>query len=159
MKQKSLANWLRAVLIGVGLCGVLLYALIVPMLSESMVERYPEFSDAKWPWLGLIWLTAIPCFLALISAWRIAVNIGSDRSFSAENAALLKRIAILAGGDAALLFLGNLIYLLLDMNHPSILLLSLFIEFVGIAVSVVAAALSHLVMKASALQEQSDLTI
>lgn len=45
------------------------------------------------------------------------------------------------------------------MNHPSIVLLSFFIEFFGVAVSVSAAALSHLVMKAAVLQEESDLTI
>ena len=38
-------------------------------------------------------------------------------------------------------------------------LMCLIVVFVGVAISVAAAALSHLVMKAAMLQEQSDLTI
>jgi hypothetical protein len=45
------------------------------------------------------------------------------------------------------------------MSHPGVTLLSLLIVFAGIAIAVAAAALSHLVHKAAALQEQSDLTI
>ena len=45
------------------------------------------------------------------------------------------------------------------MSHPGVTLLSLLVVFVGIAAAVAAAALSRLVKKAAALQEQSDLTI
>ena len=58
-----------------------------------------------------------------------------------------------------LVFLGNLILTFLNMNHPGILLISLMVIFLGISVSIAAAALSHLVLKAAVLQEQSDLTI
>ena len=37
--------------------------------------------------------------------------------------------------------------------------MSLIVVFVGVAISVAAAALSHLVMKAALLQEQQELTI
>jgi len=49
--------------------------------------------------------------------------------------------------------------MLLNMNHPGILLLSLLICFVGVAVTVAAACLSHLVRKAAKLQDESDLTV
>lgn len=49
--------------------------------------------------------------------------------------------------------------LVLNINHIGILLISVLIMFVGFAIAIVAAALSHLVMKAANLQEQSDLTI
>ena len=45
------------------------------------------------------------------------------------------------------------------MNHPGVVLASFGVVFVGIALSVAFAALSHLVKKAAALQEQSDWTI
>ena len=47
----------------------------------------------------------------------------------------------------------------LNMNHPGIVIMSLLIVFAGTAIAVAAAALSRLVKKAAALQEQSDLTI
>lgn len=159
MKQDTLSKWLRLIIIGVGICGIIIYAAVIPMMAEAMVDKYPEFSSFQWPWLILIWITAIPCYLVLILAWKIAMNIGADRSFSTENAKLLKWIAVLAAADSAILFAGNLIFLLLSMNHPSIVLFSLLIEFFGIAISIASAALSHLVMKAAELQNQSDLTI
>lgn len=159
MKQDTLSKWLRLIIIGVGICGIIIYAAVIPMMAEAMVDKYPEFSSFQWPWLILIWITAIPCYLVLILAWKIAMNIGADRSFSTENAKLLKWIAVLAAADSAILFVGNLIFLLLSMNHPSIVLFSLLIEFFGIAISIASAALSHLVMKAAELQNQSDLTI
>lgn len=159
MKQGTLSNWLKLIIVGVGICGIIIYAFVFPMMAQAMADKYPEFSNCQWPWLILIWVTAIPCYVVLALAWKIAVNIGTDRSFSIENAKLLKWISVLAALDTAVFFAGNIIYLLLSMNHPSIVLLSLLIEFFGIAISVAAAVLSHLVMKAAELQEQSDLTI
>ena len=62
-------------------------------------------------------------------------------------------------GDAAFFFVGNVVFLFLNMNHPGIVLLSLVPVFAGACIAIAAAALSHLVRKAAALQEQSDLTI
>ena len=72
---------------------------------------------------------------------------------------LLKRVADLAAWDTLFFFLGNLTLLLLDMNHPSVLLLSLLVCFAGAAVTVAAVCLSHLVLKAAELQAESDLTV
>ncbi len=151
MKQSALSKWLKLMIAGVGICGGVIYAVLIPMLARAMVDRYPEFGNCQWPWLILIWATAVPCCAALVFGWKIAANIGADRSFSAENAKLLKWISVLAAVDSAIFFAGNLIYLLLGMNHPSIVLGSVLI--------VAAAALSHLVLKAAELQIQSDLTI
>ena len=90
---------------------------------------------------------------------KIAENIGRDQSFTVANAKYLKWISILAMGDAALFFLGNIVYLFLNMNHPVIVLFSLLVVFAGVTVAIAAAALSHLVLKAEVLQEQSDWTI
>ena len=117
------------------------------------------FDHLYWPWLVLIWVTVLPIYAALAFGWIIAVNIGKDRSFSVENARLLKWISGLAAGDAAFFFIGNILYLFLDWSHPGVTLMSLIVVFVGVAISVAAAALSHLVMKAALLQEQQELTI
>lgn len=160
MRQKTLSNWLKFIIVGVGLCGLVVYLLVVPMLGQTVAAAEDGLFDRLyWPWLVLIWVTALPIYAALAFGWIIAVNIGKDRSFSVENARLLKWISGLAAGDAAFFFIGNLLYLFLNWSHPGITLLSLVVVFVGVAISVAAAALSHLVMKAALLQEQSELTI
>ena len=159
MEQKALSRWLKAVLIGVGLCGLIVYGAILPICGLSILGQNPDMADRFWPWLIFLWVTALPCFTALVFGWRIAANIGRDRSFSDDNARLLKRIALLAAGDTVYFFAGNLVLLFANMSHPGMVLLSLVVVFAGVAVAVAAAALSHLVLKAALLQEQSDLTI
>ncbi len=159
MEQKKLSNWLKLIIIGIAICGLLFYSFVIPSLGQAITHSYPEFTYRFWPWLIFIWLTAIPCFAVLVFAWKIATNIGLDLSFSDANAKLLKNISFCAAGDAFFLFVGNIILLLLGMNHPGILLGCFFFVFIGISISIASAVLSHLVQKASVLQEQSDLTI
>ena len=159
MTQQKLSAWLKAILIGVGLCGLIVYFAVLPSIGSSLHASFPEFAAWHWPWMIFLWLTAIPCFAALVMGWRIAMNIGKDHSFSEENARLLQRIGYLAAADTAFFFLGNIVFFFLGMNHAGIMLASLLICFAGVAVTVAAVCLSHLVHKAADLQEQSDLTI
>ena len=159
MEQKTLSKWLKLVLLGMGVCGLAVYFLIVPSLGDSLRGEYPEFADRYWPWLIFIWVSGIPCYAVLVLGWRIAERIGQDASFTMANARALGLISRLAAGDAAFVFLGNLALLFLNMSHPGVALLSLLVVFAGAAAAVAAAALSHLVRKAAALQEENDLTI
>ena len=159
MEQKILSRWLKLILVGVGLCGLVVYALILPLYGQGLVGQNPEMANRYWPWLIFLWATGVPCYIALVIGWKIAANIGLDRSFSKENARHLKRIAFLAAGDTVFFFVGNVVLLFANMSHPGVVLGSLLVVFAGVAVTVAAAALSHLVLKAALLQEQSDLTI
>lgn len=159
MKQKALSKWLKAIIICMAILGLAVCFFALPMIGQSITHAYPEFSYCYFPWLILLWITGIPCFAVLMLGWKIAKNIGIDRSFTHENGRNLKLIAFLAAGDSGFLFIMNIVYILLNMNHPSVLLVGLVIEFVGVAISVVCAALSHLVNMAAELQLQSDLTI
>lgn len=159
MEQKKLSKWLKCMIIGIGICGLIIYAVVIPYLGVDLRMQYPEFSYCFWTWLIFIWVTGIPCYVVLVFAWKIAANIGQDQSFSNTNAKLLKWISNLSAGDAGFFFVGNVMFLLLNMNHPSIVIMSFFIVFVGIVISVASAVLSHLVKKAAILQEQSDWTI
>ena len=159
MNQHKLSAWLKGIVIGIGLCGLIVFFVMLPDYGDSLHASFPEFGAWHWPWMIFLWLTAIPCFAALVMGWRIAMNIGKDRSFSEENARLLQRIGYLAAADTAFFFLGNIVFFFLGMNHAGIMLASLLICFAGVAVTVAAVCLSHLVHKAADLQEQSDLTI
>jgi len=159
MEQMALSKWLKVILIGAGVCGLVVYFVIFPTYGQSLVYDYPEFSNRFWPWLIFLWVSGIPCYTVLALGWKIASNIGKDQSFSNENARYLKWISWLAEGDGIFFFLGNVVFLFTNMSHPGIALFSLLVVFAGIAVAVTSAALSHLVQKAAVLQEQSDLTI
>lgn len=159
MNQKKLAVWLKIIVAGIGLCGAVLYVFVIPHLGNQCRQGQSRIR---------LLLLAVAClsvgdraarYAALVLLWRIAADIGRDRSFSAQNGKRLRVISLLAAGDCLVFFLGNLVFLFLDMSHPGVLLFSLAVIFAGIAVAVVSAVLSHLVAKAGDLQEQSDLTI
>lgn len=159
MEQKALSKWLKLILIGVAICGLVLYAWVIPVCGFSLCTSYPEFSNRFLPWLFFIWVSGIPCYMVLYDGWKISTNIGNDQSFTEKNASLLKSISVLSASDAGFFFAGNIVLLLLNMSHPGVVLASFVVVFVGVAVAVASAALSHLVKKAAALQEQSDWTI
>ena len=159
MKKKSLSNWLKAIIIGMGFIGLVFYGAVVPALGNDLVSHYPEYNDAYYLWVVFLWLTAIPCYIVLYLAWKISANIGKDNSFSKENAVCMKYISMLAAGDSIFFFIGNIVYLVIGFNHPSIVLAALVIVFIGVSIAVAAAVLSHLILKAAQLKEENDLTI
>ena len=83
------------------------------------------------------------CWILVFLVFMLLHNFCNDRQWG-----LIKYIA-------CLLYTSWRIY----VNHPGVILALVFIVFACVVVSVVAAVLSHLVVKAADLQEQSDLTI
>jgi len=159
MKQTTLAKWLKVIIIIAALFGISVFAIFIPLCGKDLTAAYPEFENRYWPWLIFLWAAAVPCFAALITGWMLADSMKKDKCFTFANAKRLKLISLLAAGDTAFFFAGNIVLLFLDLSHPGIVLETLVIVFAGIAISVAAAALSHLIRKAAELQEQSDLTV
>lgn len=159
MEQKALAKWLKLILAGVGICGLVVYFFVFPSLGQAVLSDYPEFRERYWPWMFFLWFSGVPCYIALVFGWKISTNIGKDRSFSKENAKYLKWISWLAAGDGIYFFVGNVVLLIRNMSHPGVALFSLLVVFAGVSVTVASAVLSRLVRKAADLQEQSELTI
>lgn len=157
MGQKKLAIWLKAIVVGCALCGLALFGFILPRYLAYVAEEVPDLPHTAWQ--AFMCVLAVPCYAVLVCIWKMANEIGRDNSFSVENANLLKYIALLAGVDSALLLIGNLVFLVTKHSIPTLALVSAFVCFIGLAISVGAACLSHLVHKAAALQEDSDLTI
>ena len=159
MSQDTLAKWLKVIIIGLGIFGVLMYGFVIPECGNLLVAMYPEFAYCYYPWMVFIWLTGVPCYAVLVLAWKVAANIGRDYSFSMDNSRLMKWIAGMALGDVTFFFVGNVVFLFLNMNHPGIVMASMLVVFIGVAVAVAAIVLSHLIAKAAVLKEQTDLTI
>lgn len=51
MEQKTLSKWLKLILLGVAICGLIVYVAVIPMYGLSLRSLYPEFSNRFWPWL------------------------------------------------------------------------------------------------------------
>lgn len=159
MEQHRLIKWLKFLVIFAAGCGMVMDLGVLPGVGSWMVDLAPEFGGYFWPWLIFLWILSVPCYMALWMAWKIFADIEKDRAFTMENAERMGTISFLAAADAVLLVVGNVVYLILHMNHPGVLLASFFIALVGIAIAIAAAMLSHLIRKAARLQDESDWTI
>lgn len=158
MSSKTFSTLLKIVIIGVALCGVFVYAVLVPEFGGDMAVE--EFAHLYTPWLVIIELTALPIIAALVLSWIIAVNIGHERSFCLQNARLLAVISVLALADAMFFFIASMVVMLVTkVWHPGVVIFVLLACFAGVAIAIAAAALSHYAKKGAELQEQSDLTI
>ncbi|MGN1479781.1 MAG: DUF2975 domain-containing protein [Acutalibacteraceae bacterium] len=156
MSQKALSFSLKFIIVLMLLCAFSVLCLVSLMM---IISDAPEIEQIRIPWMLFLWSTGIPVAAAAVFAWMTATNIGHDKSFCLANAKNLRAISILAAADAVWFFAGNFILLFLNMNHPGVVLFSMVIVLVGAAISVAAACLSHLIVKAADLQTESDLTI
>ena len=159
MKQDALAKWIKFVIAGVGICGLIVYSVIMPRFGAYLVKQDSMLESNVLPWLILIWISALPCYGVLVLGWKVAVNIGRDRTFSYENARYLKWVSYLAMGDSIFVFIAHAIFLVMDMSAAAVMLVIIIVVFFGVSISVCAAALSHLIIKAADIQEENELTV
>lgn len=159
MRQKELSRWLRiVVVIGWCVCAVLA-AVIAPKLAHDAAMDVPELAYLRWPCLIVFWIGLVPVAVALWEGWRVFGEIGRDNSFCTENARRLRVVSRLALGDTLLCVAVMMGLLLANALHPGVFLLMLLIAFAGAVIAIAAAALSHLTLKAAAIQDENDLTI
>ena len=156
MSQKALSRFLKGIILMVLAAAAVVYLLLLP---SDTVPGYAGSEALAGVRTLLIWPTALPILAGLVCAWLVARNIGLDRSFSRANAKLLTIISVLAAVDGGYYFVVSLFLFLTGPGGPEALLAPAVLVVIAAASSVAAAALSHLVLKAAALQEQSDLTI
>lgn len=158
MNRKNLSIWLKTIIVCIGICGALIYVLVLPIISD-VLQPFASDVSAKYLWLSLLWLSGLPCYAVLIFSWLVCRDIENGRAFSVENAKRLRIISILSGADTIFLLLGNTILFLLEKNNIFTMAFCALIAFLGVAFSVAIAALSHLADRACELQEECDLTI
>ncbi len=159
MKQDGLAKWIKFVIAGVGICGLIVYSVIMPRFGAYLVKQNTMLEKNVLPWLIMIWVSAIPCYAVLILGWKVADNIKNDRTFSYDTAKYLKWVSYLAMADSIFVFITHVIFLLLDISAAAVMLVIIIIVFFGVSISVCAAAVSHLVIKAADIQEENELTV
>lgn len=160
MNQKEMSRYLKFITIGSGVLFLAFVGWFLPSIIGNLILKEAG-SSAYWFACGFVWITAVPCLLCLRKFWGICVRIGRDESFTRENASALK---------------GMSHYMLVDCVLYTVLLAAACVEgwydysigllfgivlilFICIICMIVCAALSHLVYKASQLQDDQDLTI
>lgn len=159
MKQAELASWLRIIILIAALIGILFCFLIAPLAGKQISIIEPSLSQIYWPFLLFIWLTAIPFFLALWQCLKIIRNVAADNSFCHANARSLTLISRLALVECAFYVAAAATLAIANIFYPGFMVMIVVIIFCAIAITMAAAMLSHLVLKASLMKAEQDLTV
>lgn len=161
MEQLKMSKYLKTVTLVIGILFFLFVVWFLPSVIRQLVLE--NFGKAiYWSTCSGVWLTSIPCFLCLWKFWGICVRIGKDESFCRANAAALRHMSYFMLLDCILYTLILAAACVGKWYIPygiSLLFGILLIFFICISLTVICASLSHLVYKASQLQEEQDLTI
>jgi hypothetical protein len=159
MKQNEIAKWLKGICIGVAVMGLIFFGLIIPNLAIESRNTYTELDFLFWPCLIYTWIVGILCYGILYQFWKVCVQIGKDNSFSYENARSFVYISRTAVSIAVICFGGMLFLGINNWLNPGFILLMIGVVFIGTAIAVLAAAMSHLILKAYELKQENELTI
>lgn len=159
MRQGEIAKWLKGITVVIAVMGAIFFLGLLPMLGKEMAVLYPEAAWLYIPALLYGWCIALFCYAILFQFWKVCVEIGKDNSFSMENARAFKNISRIALMLGVIWFLGIVILTVLGFGHPGILLIMLAMVIINMILVILAAALSHLILKAYELKQETELTI
>jgi len=159
MTSKSLRVLVRTAVVLISICGITACFYFLPSLGNDLVKMFPEYAHSYYPWLIFLWIVAAPCFAFLVLIWLLSSYIRREFIFTYKTARLVKISAMILFYDAAFFIAGNVVLLLIGMNHPMVLLLSVIIAIFGFILAVLTALLSRYLTKAAALQEEVESTI
>ena len=160
MRQMEMSGYLKAVTIGV--LGILLAFVLwfLPLVLEGPLVEVAGEGGYRGTCI-LIIVSAVPVFLCLVKFWGICDSIGRDASFSEENAWRLKRMSQYMLADMVL-YVGFLLWFFWDgwyLRAAWLVFPILLAIFICVTVTVLCAALSHLVQRASEMQKEQELRI
>lgn len=159
MKQMEISKWLRGITITLGIMGIVFFFLIVPILADDMRRFNPEVAFLYWPGLIYSFVIAIGCYAVLFFFWKVSVEIGRDNSFSKENAESFINISRITFSLAIIWFAGMIFLTVNRWMQRALFVYMVFAVFISIIISILAAALSRLIIKAYEMKKENELTI
>lgn len=157
MKRETL--FLKTVVILIGLPILALCVWGLPSIMKEAADYFP----AQWiyPVFVLIYLSAIPYFIALYQAFKLLSYIDKNEAFSELSVRALKSIKY-CGFAISIMFAASepFLYLIADMDDaPGIILMGLIIIFASFVIAVFAAVLQKLLKSAIDIKSENDLTV
>lgn len=156
MGRVGLVRTLKGVIIFMALMAAFCYVEVFPHSIHDLGWD-PETAWLVTPGIIAVSVSAIPIAIALALFWMICTEIGRDNSFCYKNARLLSGIGICALIDTGYCAVGTVTLECL-VGSP-VWLLGLGVCAIGLAITLAAFLLSHLVLKAADMKSENDLTI
>lgn len=156
MIQHKISNWLKGIAIFLGIFGFI-FLIGVTIFAFVRKDLHPVSSIIGFPFFT--WYTLAVCYWILFQFWKVCKEIGSDNSFSLENATAFNKMSY-GGIFLAIGFSAKLCVIYFWGNLPILYGLFIICEvIVSIVFIVLCKALSKLILNAYEMKQENELTI
>ena len=138
---------------------VCIACVIVTYLFVKDASAYPEIKEYVYPWMFIGYVVAFMIVWGILDVIKLIDNLFVGEIFTYENANIIKTIDKKLVSTLIFSIVSNIVMLLVNITHPSIMLLWFgFILFI-LAAHIIVKPLSLLVEKSAELQIEMELTI
>lgn len=160
MKRGS-TIFLKIAVFLIGTPVIALCILGLPMLAKEAAESNSEFAYVLYAILIVMYVSAIPFFVALYQAFKLLSYIDKNKAFSGISVKSLKSIKYCAITISGLYVVGlPFFYIFAELDDaPGIMLIGLLFTFAPMVIAVFAAVLQRLLQEAINIKSENDLTV
>ena len=156
--MKKNTKWMYWACGMISFAGAVGFAYLFAMAAEVILVEPLMSAHAA----GIYWYVAgaaVPCALAMGMLAAVIHEIGRERAFTERNAKWMRGIAAMAFLECAYILAGVFGWGMVGLMHPGAVIVALALILFGAGVGLLAWALSGLIKKASAIQQENDLTV
>lgn len=134
---------------------------MVPVIVKNIAEGLAGVDYAILGLVVIIYITAVPYYIALFQAWKLLSYIDANNAFSEQSVTALRIIKRSAIIISALYILAlPLFYIFAEYDDaPGLIIIGLLLVFAAGVIAVFAAVLVRLLRQAIDIKTENDLTI
>jgi biotin transporter BioY len=146
-------------LIGTPVLALCIFGL--PILAKEAAESNSEFTYVLYGILIVMYVSAIPFFIALYQAFKLLSYIDNNKAFSEISVKALKNIKFCAITISCLYVIGMpFFYIFAELDDaPGVILIGMVFIFAPMVIAVFAAVLQRLLQEAINIKSENDLTV
>jgi hypothetical protein len=146
-------------LIGTSVLALCIFGL--PMIAKEAAESNSEFSYVLYGILIVMYVSAIPFFVALYQAFKLLSYIDKNKAFSEISVKSFKKIKYCAITISGLYVVGMpFFYIFAELDDaPGMILIGMLFIFAPIVIAVFAAVLQRLLQETIDIKSENDLIV
>lgn len=121
----------------------------------------PEYAYLLYPGVSIMYVSAIPFFIALYQAFKLLTYIDKNQAFSQISVDVLKKIKYCASTISILyVIMFPFVFLMADKDDaPGLIVFGMIPIFASMVIAVFAAVLQKLLKEAIDIKSENDLTV
>ncbi|WP_042461892.1 DUF2975 domain-containing protein [Neobacillus dielmonensis] len=134
---------------------------MVPVIAKHLAKGISGWDYAVLGILIIVYITAIPFYMALYQAFKLLSYIDKNEAFSELSVLSLKKIKNCAITICGLYIIGlPLFYIFAELDDaPGVVVVGMVLVFAPLVIAVFAAVLQRLLQEAIDIKSENDLTV